>query len=257
MIRAVIASSLLLASVPATAASPIIFDFSGTGNTTAPSYSFTATGSQGALTLTASSLKFNLAPGGLTNLSQTTATGLVRQTVGGLGIVGGGDTLQIDTNNPGAAITPQREGLLLTGSTRFSIHSLKLSSVDQNDTLKVYGILPNGVFDDLGYGTSNETTAGGPGTIRGGLNGAATGLVFTAANGGTAAFNVVATPLYTSYLLTTRAGGDVNFGGDTGQGYRLQGLTTALPEPSTWAMLIAGFGLVGVTLRRRRAGIAA
>nr|WP_274603701.1 PEPxxWA-CTERM sorting domain-containing protein [Polymorphobacter multimanifer] len=25
-----------------------------------------------------------------------------------------------------------------------------------------------------------------------------------------------------------------------------------MPEPGTWAMLIAGFGLVGATLRRRR-----
>ena len=27
----------------------------------------------------------------------------------------------------------------------------------------------------------------------------------------------------------------------------------AVPEPGTWAMLIAGFGLVGATIRRRRA----
>jgi hypothetical protein len=30
----------------------------------------------------------------------------------------------------------------------------------------------------------------------------------------------------------------------------------AVPEPSSWAMLIIGFGLVGATLRRRR-GMAA
>ena len=29
--------------------------------------------------------------------------------------------------------------------------------------------------------------------------------------------------------------------------------TMAVPEPATWAMLIAGFGLVGATLRRRKA----
>ena len=29
-----------------------------------------------------------------------------------------------------------------------------------------------------------------------------------------------------------------------------------VPEPATWAMLIAGFGLVGATMRRRRAAIA-
>jgi hypothetical protein len=29
-----------------------------------------------------------------------------------------------------------------------------------------------------------------------------------------------------------------------------------VPEPATWAMLIAGFGLVGATVRRRRAAVA-
>lgn len=32
---------------------------------------------------------------------------------------------------------------------------------------------------------------------------------------------------------------------------------TAVPEPSTWAMLILGFGAVGAAMRRRRTGIAA
>ncbi len=30
-------------------------------------------------------------------------------------------------------------------------------------------------------------------------------------------------------------------------------IPAAVPEPATWAMMIAGFGLVGVTLRRRSA----
>ncbi|MBW6525834.1 PEPxxWA-CTERM sorting domain-containing protein [Sphingomonas sp. RHCKR7] len=37
------------------------------------------------------------------------------------------------------------------------------------------------------------------------------------------------------------------------------GLTSAVPEPSVWAMLILGFGLVGAALRRgrpRRAALA-
>jgi hypothetical protein len=29
-------------------------------------------------------------------------------------------------------------------------------------------------------------------------------------------------------------------------------LTGAVPEPQTWAMMLAGFGVVGATLRRRR-----
>ncbi|MBU3078057.1 PEPxxWA-CTERM sorting domain-containing protein [Sphingomonas sp. XMGL2] len=30
--------------------------------------------------------------------------------------------------------------------------------------------------------------------------------------------------------------------------------TPAVPEPATWAMLVLGFGVIGVTARRRRAG---
>jgi hypothetical protein len=35
--------------------------------------------------------------------------------------------------------------------------------------------------------------------------------------------------------------------------YELGRLTGAVPEPSSWAMLIAGFGLTGAAMRRRRA----
>ncbi|MDB5478991.1 MAG: hypothetical protein JWO83_44 [Caulobacteraceae bacterium] len=40
--------------------------------------------------------------------------------------------------------------------------------------------------------------------------------------------------------------------GPNGQGFGYtQGFATGVPEPTTWAMLIAGFGLLGVSLRRR------
>ena len=32
--------------------------------------------------------------------------------------------------------------------------------------------------------------------------------------------------------------------------------TAAVPEPASWAMLVAGFGVMGGTLRRRRAAVA-
>jgi len=38
--------------------------------------------------------------------------------------------------------------------------------------------------------------------------------------------------------------------------YELGTLANAVPEPASWAMLIAGFGLTGAALRRRRAAIA-
>ncbi|WP_448585478.1 PEPxxWA-CTERM sorting domain-containing protein, partial [Thermaurantiacus sp.] len=36
-------------------------------------------------------------------------------------------------------------------------------------------------------------------------------------------------------------------------GDNIRVITTAIPEPATWALLIAGFGLVGLSARRRKA----
>lgn len=43
-------------------------------------------------------------------------------------------------------------------------------------------------------------------------------------------------------------GGD---GNDYVGNFRLQGVTAAVPEPASWALMIGGFGLVGVASRRR------
>jgi hypothetical protein len=32
----------------------------------------------------------------------------------------------------------------------------------------------------------------------------------------------------------------------------IRGFLTAIPEPASWALMIAGFGLVGTAIRRRR-----
>ncbi len=40
-------------------------------------------------------------------------------------------------------------------------------------------------------------------------------------------------------------------------GDNLRVLTAAVPEPATWAMMILGFGLVGLAARRRSAGVVA
>jgi len=58
----------------------------------------------------------------------------------------------------------------------------------------------------------------------------------------------------------------INFGGAGFQGgddeswgidnFHLAAVTGGVPEPATWAMMIAGFGLAGAALRRRRAAFA-
>ena len=46
-----------------------------------------------------------------------------------------------------------------------------------------------------------------------------------------------------AYKLTISGPGDIS-------------LSSAVPEPATWAMMIAGFGLAGAALRRRKGGLA-
>ena len=45
--------------------------------------------------------------------------------------------------------------------------------------------------------------------------------------------------------------------GDAAYTVRLEGARVAVPEPATWAMLIAGFAAAGATLRQRRRTVAA
>jgi hypothetical protein len=46
-------------------------------------------------------------------------------------------------------------------------------------------------------------------------------------------------------------------GGEDGHPTLTLGTAGAVPEPATWAMMIAGFGMAGVSLRRRRSALAA
>ena len=56
---------------------------------------------------------------------------------------------------------------------------------------------------------------------------------------------------------------NIDFGGQRAQSVTLQSIgqnafesdgwaVSAVPEPATWAMMITGFGLAGVAIRRRR-----
>lgn len=183
--------------------------------------------------------RFSAQPGSLTNLSDLGAVLNVSVTAPGLGVSGGASAPQIDTNQAN-----RREALLVSASKRISVSGLKLSFVDANDTLQIYGIGDGGALTDLGFG----------GTIRTGLDGAAS-FVNSGANSGTTLLTFLEpTRGYSGFLFTTRIGGDVVFGGNLGQGYRVDSISaTPVPEASTWAMLIAGFGLVGLAIRRQPA----
>lgn len=248
----VAAAVLPLVATPAAAATWLF----GTAGAAANVASKSATALGDTATLTAVARRFAPAPTtALTILSQLLATTTggspltIRTTVPGIGVTGGGDTVQIDTNRANL-----REAILVTTSQqKLRLSGLQLSAVDANDTLRIYGVGAGGALTSLGF------TTGLPARINQGLDGEAT-FTNTVANGGTTTLSFVNPVLtaFTGYVFTTAVGGDVNFGGDTGQGYRLDAISgTTVPEPASWAMLIAGLGLVGVSLRRRQRVVAA
>lgn len=81
----------------------------------------------------------------------------------------------------------------------------------------------------------------------------------------TAAYDLsVLAPISTPLASNAFAFRGIDGEGQLGKRFRLQGAfhradghrdrrRAPIPEPGTWTMLIAGFGLIGVALRRRRA----
>jgi hypothetical protein len=69
---------------------------------------------------------------------------------------------------------------------------------------------------------------------------------FVTANGGTTAGAQAA-------LVAALAGGKayLNIHSTVFGGGEIRGFLSAVPEPATWAMMIAGFGLIGAAMRRR------
>jgi hypothetical protein len=227
-------------SAPASAAT---WAFGGTAGNVA---SVTATVA-GEATLTAEARRFTVLPNALTNISQlltqsagTTPTAMtINRSTPGIGVTGGASTPQIDTNSATA-----REAILISSDRLIRLSGLKLSFIDANDTLQVYGVNTNGSMVSLGFG----------GNINSGLAGAAS-FTNTAANNGTTALTFLDNTLtaFNRYVFTTRVGGDVIYGGDLGQGYTIDTISGAVvPEPASWALMIAGFGLVGGLMRRQR-----
>lgn len=203
----------------------------------------------GEATLTAEARRYTVLPTAITNISQllstsSTSTAMtINRTTPGIGVTGGASTPQIDTNN-----ASQREAILVSADRLVRLSGLKLSYIDRNDTLQVYGVNADGSTVSLGFG----------GDINTGLAGAAS-FTNVAANDGTTTLTFANTLMtaFDRYIFTTRERGDAIYGGDLGQGYRIDAISgAAVPEPASWLMLIAGFGLVGTVLRRRQQGVA-
>ena len=92
--------------------------------------------------------------------------------------------------------------------------------------------LSGALFDPLGIGLNSQSPVGFDILFSGGVNSA-----FLSANDS----------FYGVDLTTGRA----TLIGGIGVG-NIRGITTAVPEPASWAMMIGGFGLMGAALRRRK-----
>lgn len=246
MLRPLLSVAALAALALAAPAAAATWAFGGAAGNLA-SVSSTVTGEA---TLTAVARRYTVVPTALTNVSQllstsSTNTALqINRTTPGIGVNGGASNPQIDTNNDN-----QREAILITADKLIRLSALKLSYIDRNDTLQIYGVNTDGSLVSLGFG----------GDIISGLAGAAT-FTNTSANDGTTSLTFVnnAMTAFNRYVFTTRVLGNVNYGGDLGQGYRIDNISgVVLPEPGSWVMMITGFGLVGGLMRRQRRSEAA
>jgi hypothetical protein len=260
-----LATAALLATAIAAPASAVtlVASFTDVGAATS-----SVTKSNISLGVTVSAVRFSLSAGTLTNDGLTNfssflnpvrpAVSITRQ-ASGLGVVAGGVlSLQMDTNTANS-----REAFLVTGTDAFRLKGLRLTRVDQDDTLQIYGVSAGGALVNLGYGTgfsvANDAAVRASATIIGGAGGTLLNNVRSNVNGinGTNDFGLANQLRFGSYIITTRVGGQTNFLGTGGQGFGLQGLTAVVPEPGTWALMIVGFGMVGVAARRRNRAVAA
>jgi hypothetical protein len=226
-----------LIAMPANAASVVTFDF---GRTPSQTNQSALTAFAGALGLSVEARFFSGPVGTLDQLSDlrttanadgTGAAAVLNINADGIGVPGGGSGSQVDTN-----LANRREALLIDAGTALRLQSFKLAQVDANDTIRILGV---------NEGTGALETLGFSGII---LNGG-TGFTWTGSGGrGEIAFTPELAP-FRRFVVTTFEDGQ---NGALGQGFQLRGLTAAVPEPATWALMIGGFGLVGAVARRRQ-----
>ncbi|TPE61180.1 PEP-CTERM sorting domain-containing protein [Sandaracinobacter neustonicus] len=74
--------------------------------------------------------------------------------------------------------------------------------------------------------------------------------------GGTGLFSIPLGLAQGTNTLTLSYSGNAQGLGDEGWGVSNLSVTGGVPEPATWTMLIAGFGFVGASLRRRKPALA-
>jgi hypothetical protein len=176
----------------------------------------------------------------------------------------GGYSVTANTNDPGLKISTQD----LPGGIDFNLNSIGQSATA--DLFKIYTTETDvGADDKVAKAIKVLFSFSSPVAFNGAVNGTTWGSSSGWIQEGKVHW---ADPVYFDYaggrLKVTLNDADFNegwFGLDEGSrdGAKIKATFTlvrggsAVPEPATWAMMISGFGMAGVALRRRRTAVAA
>ena len=238
------AAAALALAAPASAAN---FVFGGTTKTFNTGQAFTL--ANGGYTVSATAYSFAQSPANFQTLmsGQDAATVLgsltakkIHRDASGIGVCWSGEAAsecnQVDANGP-------NEMLRIVVSEGVSLFTATFDMVDRDDTLKLYGVTMDGKLQHLGYGGIFD----GPGSSMG--IGGVTGTWLSGGGDNNRYALTLNTGVYKEFWF-----GNNN---DVKDGYRLDAISVgAVPEPTTWALLIGGVGMAGAALRRRRLALA-
>ena len=154
--------------------------------------------------------------------------------------------------------------ILNTSSGPVSSSRVSVFGFDIDPFFNSFSLTPGSVFNRVGFKSNvpNLTgsddnricfRAGGSPASRTCAGGGGGGVsIGDAAATGTFALNTIGSTSYTLDRFFVRYQ-SISGLGRTESATGLGVMTTAVPEPATWGMMIAGFGLVGASLRRRKA----
>jgi hypothetical protein len=144
---------------------------------------------------------------------------------------------------------------LPTTSSRVSVFGFNLSADPLSKSASApFGTVGSGNMPNVGsLDVCFRAGGGGPNCAGGGGGGVelgddASGTFSLTFAGGTSSFSIDDFAVRYQSLLPVPAGQDGDEGSASGWGT----VTTAVPEPATWGMMILGFGIVGGAMRRRQ-----